>query len=454
MRIIQLVAENIKKLTAIDITPTDSMVMVTGPNGAGKSSILDSIVMGLCGGRSIPELPIKKGADKGKIMIDLGDYTITRSFTPTSSYLKIENKDGSNVTSPQKFLDKIVGNISFDPLDFLNNEKKKQRDILLQLLGVNVDEIDKQEKDLREQRTIVGRDSDKAQALYKSITSYPDIHDTTEVSVSSLSTKLREAMDYNANLSQEIQSNENIKELAKKDIERMTAIDEQIATLVAEKSTLSQAVADKKVLYQTTKAKLSEAAVLDTADISLAMENAESTNQKIRANIQKSEAQARYQEHKDQYDSLTQQIDDIATQRKSLLSSATMPVDGLSFDEGGLLYNSIPLDQASDGEKLMVSLGISMALNPTLRVLRIKDGSLLDQRNRDIIKATIKDKDFQLFFESVSSDSKVGIFIEEGEIKAIDGVPVTPKVKKSTPTTKSPEPPTPKPATSSSGEDW
>ena len=70
---------------------------------------------------------------------------------------------------------------------------------------------------------------------------------------------------------------------------------------------------------------------------------------------------------------------------------------------------------------LMVSLGISMALNPTLRVLRIKDGSLLDAHNREIIKSMIKEKDYQVWFESVGPDGKVGIYIEEGKIVSVDG---------------------------------
>jgi putative cofactor-binding repeat protein len=79
----------------------------------------------------------------------------------------------------------------------------------------------------------------------------------------------------------------------------------------------------------------------------------------------------------------------------------------------------------------MISLGISMALNPTLRVLRIKDGSLLDEKNRKIIYDRIKDNDFQLWYESVSTDRSVGIYIEDGEITSIDGIPVPKKeVKK------------------------
>ena len=104
-----------------------------------------------------------------------------------------------------------------------------------------------------------------------------------------------------------------------------------------------------------------------------------------------------------------------------------MPVSGLSFDESEIFYNEIPLAQCSDGEKLMVSLGISMALNPDLRVLRIKDGSLLGPKNMEILKQTVQEKDYQLWIERVmdkegyNNNGKVGIFIEEGEITEVEG---------------------------------
>jgi DNA repair exonuclease SbcCD ATPase subunit len=421
MKIIQLQAENIKKLSAIDITPTDSTVLITGPNGAGKSSILDCIIMALCGGKSIPAVPIKKGADKGKIVIDLGDYTITRSFTKENSYLKIEAKDGSNISSPQKFLYTIVGNISFDPLDFLNNEKLKQRNILLQLLGVNVDELDRKEKNLREARATIGRDVSKAKALFQSIEAYPSYTQTEEISVSDLSAKIKEAMDSNAALDRQTQANENLKAMAKRDIDRITLIDRQITDLQTERASLSEAVEERKQEYITTRNRLAATPLINISDLQADIANVEDANRKIRANLKKVEAKAEFDAAETQYNSLTKQIEAMATERQALLSNAAMPVAGLSFDDGGLLYNSIPLDQCSDGEKLMVSLGISMALNPTLRVLRIKDGSLLDARNRETIKSMVAEKDYQLWFESVGSDSNVGILIEEGQVVSIDG---------------------------------
>ena len=171
-------------------------------------------------------------------------------------------------------------------------------------------------------------------------------------------------------------------------------------------------------------------ALINTIEITSSISNAESLNVKIRANITYQNTKDDFEREDGSYLSYTKQLDLIAYERKDLLSSAIMPADGLSFDDGGLLYNSIPLDQASDGEKLKVSLGISMALNPTLKILRIKDGSLLDSKNREIIRSMVKDKEYQLWFESVGSDSSVGILIEEGEIVAVDGKKIKKKEKK------------------------
>ena len=91
----------------------------------------------------------------------------------------------------------------------------------------------------------------------------------------------------------------------------------------------------------------------------------------------------------------------------------------------------------------MVSMGISMALNPTMRVVRIKDGSLLDKKNMAILGTMCKDKDFQLWIERVSDrDSyekggKVGILIEEGEGTGDEVIESKPTPEPSKPASKS-----------------
>ncbi|MCK9994023.1 MAG: hypothetical protein Dbin4_02543, partial [Alphaproteobacteria bacterium] len=63
MKIINLQAENLKRLVAVNITPDGNIVEITGKNGAGKTSILDAIYWGLTGKDGIQSTPIRKGED-------------------------------------------------------------------------------------------------------------------------------------------------------------------------------------------------------------------------------------------------------------------------------------------------------------------------------------------------------------------------------------------------------
>lgn len=420
MRIVNLRAENIKKLTAIDITPKDDVVLITGGNGAGKSSVLDCITWALKGGREIQEEPIKHGEDKGKIMLDLGEYVVLRSFTKNSTTLQIRSKEGTVQSSPQKLLDKIVGNISFDPLDFMNNDKKKQREIFLNLIGVDTTSLDKEEKDLREERLLVGRQKDQLVARYKEMPEWKDVKGEEEISILSISKQLQDAIKTNSDIDTFIQDNEKIKSDAMADVERIKDLEKELADLRLK-------VNNAKIVYQSNKEKIATMVKIDTTPIEDSMATLETTNSHIRDNKEKARVKLESDAAVDNYEGLTKRIDETISKRKKLLEKAPIPVPGLSFNDGELLYNDIPLDQASDGEKLMISLSISMALNPTLKVLRIKDGSLLDAKNRSIISKVVKDKGFQLWYESVGSDSKVGIVIEEGNIISVDGQPVEAK---------------------------
>lgn len=439
-RVIRLQAQNIKGLVAVDITPDPHMVVVTGPNGAGKSSVLDCLVMGLKGGRDIPEEPIRSGEDKGGIQLDLDDYVVVRNFTKKGNYLKVYAKDRTSINSPQALLDTIVGAVSFDPLEFSRGESKWQRQMLLDLAGVDTSQLDNQYANLYEERTLVGREVKRLQGVLSGLP-YDDTASKEEVSVTTLSEKLQKAMGYNAKLQAYQKEVNNL-------VEEMDGIERQIHEL-------ENRLMETRVRLAEKRAKIQGRELIDTNPIVQSIKQAEETNKRVAVNKKYTEVLALLGEADNEHHALTEKLEGITLEKQSLLSETKMPIRGLAVTDDSVLYNGIPLKQASDGEKLMIGVAVAMALNPEVRVIRITDGSLIDSTNFKRLEKLTKDKDFQVWVEVVEEKKPIymlddignyftdedgnpiqaadaagnllwnyptGLYIEEGVVAAIDGL--------------------------------
>ena len=96
-----------------------------------------------------------------------------------------------------------------------------------------------------------------------------------------------------------------------------------------------------------------------------------------------------------------------------------------------MTFNGVLLEQASAAEQLRISAAIGAALNPKLRIMLLRDGSLLDQQSMTLLEKFASETDTQIWIERVADEpGGVGIYIEEGEVVAVDGHPV-PEIKKS-----------------------
>jgi hypothetical protein len=268
-----------------------------------------------------------------------------------------------------------------------------------------------------------------------SLKQYPDVKETEEVKVGDLSSKLSQAMNHNQSIKNRVVVNERLKQ---EGLELRATIEK----LKAQVASAELELEDIRGKYNAEKIDIAELEPIDVDAINESISTIESTNIKIRANNTYAAESSNLQAIKKAYDTIDRRLESIRTNRLNLIQSANIPVEGLTFDEDGLLFNSIPLAQCSDGEKLMVSMGISMALNPTMRVVRIKDGSLLGGKNRAILEQMCKDKDFQCWLECVSDrnqyekNGKIGILIEEGEAEGAEVVEDVPE-----PEVPKPEPP-------------
>ena len=164
-KICNLYAENIKKLKIADITPGDNVVILEGKNKQGKTSTLDSIAYALGGTKMLPQKPVREGEENAIIKIDIGDYVITRKWTtPDKSTLKVETKNGMKPQKPQNFIDDLMGNLAFDPLEFLNMDKKKRIEVVKSITGLNFDDLEEKHTENYEARKNFNRDMKKIES--------------------------------------------------------------------------------------------------------------------------------------------------------------------------------------------------------------------------------------------------------------------------------------------------
>ena len=415
MKIIELQAENVKRLKAVEITPDGTVQVIGGRNAQGKSAVLNAIWLALGGGKASKEtpLPIRDGEDKASVRLDLGDLVVTRSWTRKGTSLKVENAEGAQYKSPQSMLDALVGQLSFDPLAFTRLSPKEQRAALLDLvdMDVDLDTIDAQIRDLYADRTEIGR---KGTAI-GDVTVDEELP-TVEKSAASVVKKLQEAQEVHRwvdTTRQQIQ-------------DAHTAADAALTTVRAAEERIKELQAQITSLIATRKMRLAEAENMQHAIDNTEMPNlayiedelatVEDTNAKIRANNAARERLNEKQALRDAYEGLTKQLTELDEQKAAALAAATFPVDGLSFDSTGVLYRGVPLSQASSAEQIRVSLAMGMALNPKLRVLMIKDGSLLDEDSMAAIHDQVADGDFQLWLEVVNPDDPSAVLIEDGMV--------------------------------------
>ena len=93
-----------------------------------------------------------------------------------------------------------------------------------------------------------------------------------------------------------------------------------------------------------------------------------------------------------------------------------MPVPGVAFDDGAVLLDGLPFDQASDAQQLRASIAIASAMNPKLRVIRVRDGSLLDKDSMALLAEFAETNDMQVWIETVQSGRPGAIVIEDGMV--------------------------------------
>lgn len=408
-KIVQLRAENFKRLKAVEINPDGSVVIVRGENGAGKSSVIDAIWAALGGKKACPDEPIRKGEDKAVVSLDLGDLIVTRTFTPKDSYLSLRNKDGASLADPQKMLDGMIGAVGFDPFDFARKTPKEQAKMLAQVAGLDFAAINAERKVLYEQRTEVNREVKRFDALVSQkdleLEGYdPDLF-TELTSIDAVIAEQKAAQNEHETY-WHLKRDQTLRE---SEIQRTR---DAIARLTSELTNLEALRDNAQKKIEQLESNLPDLAAIDDK-----LRSVNDHNDRVRAFAELRSLSAQYREAAKQADDLTAKLEAIDKQKQLQIEKAQLPIDGLLFDENGIYLNGIPFEQCCASEQLKISVALAMKLNPQIRVIRILDGSLLDSKSMAVVRELAEENDFQVWIEVVDeSKDGPGVLIQDGSV--------------------------------------
>ena len=407
-RIIALDAENIKKLKAVHIDAAGKNVMVIGGrNAQGKSSLLDSIFMAIGGKAAADAKPVRDGERRGKISITTNDLVIERTFSAEgATSLTIKSPEGAKFSSPQAILDKMTMSVAFDPLAFSRLDPKKQAETLRKLVGLDFAEMDAERKRLYEERTLVNRDTARLASVVAA-TQIADAGDYDPDAMTKAKSALSNAVEQNtANAKARTELAHLAGEVAAADA-KYKALLEEVAEAERKCTELAARLDQKTEVVS----------ALKDADISDLQAEYDRILDAAKAEMQNQERSKLVQQHTESEaagNAITRRIAEIDAKKAAELANANMPVDGISFDDGVVYFNGIPFEQLATSEQIRISAAIACALNPTLRVMIIKDGSLLDDDAMAILAEIATEKDVQIWIERVGNDKHTSVVIEDG----------------------------------------
>lgn len=423
MKIVGLKIENFKKIEFVNLELDSKMNIVSGNNGAGKTSLVEAL-MGAIGGKTElgkdPQRKIKKGADKAVIDVMLSDgkrtLNIKRTITGKDVYLKATTEDGSPVK--QSDLDLIFNHTTINLMDLLHMKIKDQVEFIKRVGGIDTSVVEAAYKEKFSERTFLNKGLKEAQIKVKS---FGDVEKEERVDPVEVIEQINQIAEHNNEVDlylRSIETKENKKFGIDKDVE---AIEKSIKeseqrTLTLKKELVDEKKNQKNIIADINNAKKGIKKKKDDSNYKLKLQDIEGINS--RAN--------NYDRFIAETDILSSAVikvsyinADMTTllkERDDLIKNSKLPFKNVSFDKDrGVIINDIPFDDMSSAEQIRIMSRIYIESNPGLKVIYIKDGSLLDRDTLQAISEMSELKDYQFLVEVVSEQDE-SIIMRDGAV--------------------------------------
>lgn len=409
VKINKLEIENVKRIKAVKLEPTaNGLTVIGGRNNQGKTSVLDSIAWALGGENFRPSDATRDGSiipPNLKIVLNNGLIVERKG---KNSALKVTDPSGQK--AGQSLLNTFVESLALNLPKFMESSGKEKAQTLLQIIGVGnqLAELEKEEKELYQDRLYIGRTADQKEKFAKEQPYYPEAPKDL-VSPSALIRQQQDILAQNGENQRKREQAGKIREEVKRAYEEVKRLSDQ---LEAAKQHHLQLVKDLEI------AEKSAADLVDqsTKDLEDSISNIEEINRMVRANLDKEKAEDDAKEYRRQYDQLSEKINAIMEKKANLLSSAELPLPELSVKEGELVYKGQKWDNMSGSERLMVSTAIVRKLNPECGFVLLDKLEQMDLQTLQEFGSWLEGEGLQAIATRVSTGDECSIIIEDGYV--------------------------------------
>lgn len=400
VKISSLELENVKRVKAVSLKPTDSgLTIIGGNNRNGKTSVLDAIAWALGGEKMKPS----KAQNESSVLppsihLELSNGLIVERKGKNSS-LKVTDPEGKS--GGQKLLDRFISSFALDLPKFMNMDGKKKAEKLLEVIGVGdeLNKLDRQYADIYEERRYVGRDCDQKKKFAEGLPVW-NIDQEEEIDVAVLAETLRGIIESN-NAIQRRRDN-LVRTMA-----QVHDIDEQIAELQQKKES-----AQKWIDEETTE--VNKLKYEDPEDLQNKIDSASDINSKIADNRRRKSAEAEAKKLDEEYAKHSADLESIKQKRMDLLNGADLPLPGLTVEDNELCYNGQKWDNMSGSEQLIVATAIVRKLNPECGFVLMDKLEQMDLQTLEAFGKWLEGEGLQAIATRVSTGDECSIFIEDG----------------------------------------
>lgn len=449
MHIKKIELKNFQVISDFSADFEGNIYLVKGENELGKSTLLKAIGAMLTGNR---DEVLKNGEEKGFAKMIVGDdgreYEVELRFTKANprGTLSIRDKNGMK-SDNVSMLQRVMKYTDFDAVEFCRlsetaEGRRKQIQVIKNLLPEDVrkriESIDVETETIKGERKEQNSTVKTLSVMKQSASvSDDDVAKYTEkINIADLVEKqkqvaakeeqakgvqermgLREKELADIPHKKEMLKDDYEVQLAQIETDRQKAMEIYNAAIARceEKAQLAKEAYDKGIAKTADKEKELSTAI-EQATKWLADYNAnkpQSVEQDLKdaeEHNRKCDDVAKFLEVKERYDAAVaevakseEKLTELAAERKSLITTAKLPVSGLTFTDDGLFLNDVPFvaGKVSDSQMIEVAFSLCVASNTAVQVFKIGRGESLGAKRLKAIADMANKRGFQGFIEQV-----------------------------------------------------